>query len=108
MDDDFFLDENSNIKYMMDFLDETGFDLVFGSINKNEQIKWESFNKLVLEPANDGFCFKREPLPNTIPVKGYEDDCIVVQIARNFFMGRTLTAGSVRHGTFMFSAIFTV
>jgi len=96
MDDDFWLDTDANIPYMANFLDETGFDLVFGSIGK-AQIKWESYNKLVLEPAEDGFCFSRVELPNRIPVKGFEDQCHVVQIARNFFMGRTLTAGSVRH-----------
>ena len=98
MDDDFWLDTNANIPYMVDFLDKTGFDIVFGSIGKAEQIKWESFNKLKLEPAEDGFCYNRVPLPSRIPVKGFEHQCHVVQIARNFFMGRTLTAGSVRHG----------
>ena len=98
MDDDFWLDSDANIQYMVDFLDKTGFDIVFGSINKAETSNWERFNKLVLEPAEDGFCFNRVLLPNTIPVKGFEKQCHVVQIARNFFMGRTLTAGSVRHG----------
>jgi hypothetical protein len=98
VDDDFWLDTDANIPYMVNFLDETGFDLVFGSIGKAEQIKWESFDKLVLEPAEDGYCFNRVEMPNRIPVKGFEDECHVVQIARNFFMGRTLTAGSVRHG----------
>ena len=98
MDDDFWLDKDANVPYMVNFLDETGFDLVFGSIGKAEQIKWENLDKLVLEPAEDGFCFNRVELPNQIPVKGFEDQCHIVQIARNFFMGRTLTAGSVRHG----------
>jgi hypothetical protein len=98
MDDDFWLDTDANIPYMVDFLDKTGFDIVFGSIGKAEQIRWESLNKLELEPAKDGFCYNRVALPSRIPVKGFEEQCHVVQIARNFFMGRTLTAGSVRHG----------
>jgi hypothetical protein len=107
MDDDFWLDTDANLQYMVNFLDKTGFDLVFGSIgNDQKQIKWESYNKFLHEPAEDGFCFSRVEMPNRIPVKGFEDECHVVQIARNFFMGRTLTAGSVRHGKYSLTPNF--
>ena len=99
MDDDFWLDTDANLEYMLNFLDNTGFDLVLGSIgNDHRQSTWESYNHIVHEPADDGFCFSRVELPNRIPVTGFEEECHVVHIARNFFMGRTLTAGSVRHG----------
>lgn len=96
-DDDFVFYEESDMEYMVDVLDKSGFDVVGGGVDTHQRNAWQSSDFIEIKTSPEGYCYTRKPFPTLMTLPGF-DNCYVVDIILNFFMARTNTAGTVRMG----------
>ena len=99
-DDDFKFNKNTDLAKMLEVIARTGFDIIGGGINQSKLTKWGSVGRFRIERGHSGHCVSRRP--GFYGALGSYPDCQVGDIIQNFFIGRTLTAGSIR-----FDPLFT-
>ena len=98
VDDDFIFNSHTDLEYMINVADKSGYDIVGGGVSSDQRNTWAERDHFVLERDADGFCYHRVRFSNEIKLPGFEDECLVVDVLLNFFLGRTATAGRVRMG----------
>jgi hypothetical protein len=109
-DDDFQLSNETDLSYMVHVAEKSGFDIIGGALNKHERSGWARADFFNLRRSETGFCFSRasykslalpgmsSPYLFVINKSGFEDECYIVDVMDNFFLGRTVTAGKIRFG----------
>ncbi|CAG5077043.1 Oidioi.mRNA.OKI2018_I69.PAR.g8618.t1.cds [Oikopleura dioica] len=85
----------TDLRYMVNVAETTGYDLIGGSLNKHERSPWAKSDFMNIRPSPTGFCFHRG-IYQHLELPGFEDECRIVDIMDNFFLGRTVTAGKIR------------
>ena len=95
-DDDFIFTEETDLGYLLKVIETSGYDVIGGSINSHEPNTWSSQIKLDIERTSAGNCFNRSTMEQQIPLPKFESGCIVADIVENFFLARTISAGSIR------------
>merc|ERR1712131_44693 len=102
-DGDWFFNEGTSLEKFLDVIENTGFDPIGGLVGGESMIvgpsnsffnNWLNYGNYKIKKGASGNCISREfgfrgPLP------GYEK-CQACDIVINFFIARTLTAGTVR------------
>lgn len=96
VDDDFVFNNETDLEFMVKVADTTGYDVIGGGVGAPRRNIWQERDHFVIERAKEGFCYNRVRFGNTIPLPGFEDDCIVQDVILNFFLGRTSTSGRIR------------
>ena len=81
---------------MLNIIETTGYDIIGGGVGMDHLNAWRAYAIMKIEKGNfdDGFCIKRAK-GNYGTIPGYPN-CYVVDLIANFFIARTLTAGSLR------------
>ena len=82
---------------MLRVTETTGFDIVGGSLKKHVRSPWAQSDFINIRASENGFCFHRGMYRN-LQLPGFEDECLIVDLMDNFFLGRTATAGKIRFG----------
>ena len=70
--------------------------MVGGAVGSHAENFWNARNKLDIQRANNGHCYDRVEYPHRMPLPQFEADCHITDIVQNFFLARTLTAGTIR------------
>ena len=99
-DDDFEFGKMTNLVKMLEIIKRTGFDIVGGGVGQPKLSEWANDARWSIEKGKSGHCVSRRS-GFYGSLKSYPD-CHVVDVISNFFIGRTLTAGSIR-----FDPLFT-
>jgi len=99
-DDDFEFGKKTNLVKMLEIIKRTGFDIVGGGVGQPKLSEWANDGRWSIEKGKSGDCVSRRS-GFYGSLKSYPD-CHVVDVISNFFIGRTLTAGSIR-----FDPLFT-
>lgn len=95
VDDDFVFQPNTNLEWQLNVIRTTGYDVIGGGVGMAGESGWARKRNLNIAYGADGNCYARQ-LGKVIPLPGYEKDCHVADIISNFFIARTITAGTVR------------
>jgi len=98
VDDDFIFNSHTDLEYMINVADKSGYDIVGGGVSSDKRNVWAERDHFVFERDSEGFCYHRVRFSNEIKLPGFEDECLVVDVLLNFFLGRTATAGRIRMG----------
>ncbi|CBY30880.1 unnamed protein product [Oikopleura dioica] len=96
VDDDFIFNSHTDLEYMINVADKSGYDIVGGGVSSDKRNVWAERDHFVVERDSEGFCYHRVRFSNEIKLPGFEDECLVVDVLLNFFLGRTATAGRIR------------
>ncbi|CAG5089286.1 Oidioi.mRNA.OKI2018_I69.PAR.g12158.t2.cds [Oikopleura dioica] len=99
VDDDFIFTEDTKLEKFVEVAEESQFDIVGGLVvNKGDKkgADWNSYDKISIQYSAEGNCYKRDKHQILTNLPGFEENCIVNDIVKNFFIGRTSTAGSIR------------
>ena len=104
-DDDFIFNNNTRVERLLDIIVKTGFDIVGGGVTGGDDGfgwgEWGQAMRYDIQRGNSGHCVtRRDGFYGTLSTKF--PDCHVGDVVYNFFIARTLTAGSVR-----FDPLFT-
>ena len=93
-DDDFVFNTNTNLEIFLDIIEKTGFDLIGGGVGTTSLNTWRRHGKYKVKRGSSGYCVNRENgFYGTL--EGFKN-CQVGDVVANFFIARTLTAGTVR------------
>ena len=99
-DDDHEFNQNTNLEKMLDIIQHTGFDIVGGGFGKSTLTQWGSMARYQVQHGQSGHCLTRHAgFHGTL---ASYPNCQVGDVISNFFIARTLTAGSIR-----FDPLFT-
>ncbi|CAG5080152.1 Oidioi.mRNA.OKI2018_I69.PAR.g9488.t1.cds [Oikopleura dioica] len=93
MDDDFVVEKNTSLDYLLEVIESTGYDLVAGTTTNADE-GWGKYNNFDIQRTEKGFCYARRETDH-LPIPGYPG-CMAMDLVRNFFIARTATAGKVR------------
>ena len=104
-DDDFIFNNNTRVERLLDIIVKTGFDIVGGGVTGGDDGfgwgEWGQAMRYDIQRGNSGHCVtRRDGFYGTLSTKF--PDCHVGDVVYNFFIARTLTAGSIR-----FDPLFT-
>ena len=93
-DDDFVFNTNTNLDSFLDIIEKTGYDLIGGGVGTTSLNTWRRHGKYKVKRGSTGYCVNRENgFYGTL--EGFKN-CQVGDVVANFFIARTLTAGTVR------------
>lgn len=70
VDDDFAFTDETNLEYLLDVIETTGYDVVAGAINFARETPWLRHNHLVIDRSDTGNCFNRI-IGRNVPLPGY-------------------------------------
>ena len=99
VDDDFVFNSHTDLAYMVEVADKSGYDIIGGGVSTDKRNTWAERDHFVVERASEGFCYHRVRFSNEIKLPGFEEECLVVDVLLNFFVGKTSSAGRIRMGT---------
>ena len=99
-DDDFLFNKHTQVERFLDIIGKTGFDIIGGGVGRRTLNEWRKIARYDIQRGGSGHCVsRRDGFYGTLT--NYPD-CHVGDVIANFFIARTLTAGSIR-----FDPLFT-
>ena len=99
-DDDHEFHNETNIEAMLEIITKTGFDIIGGGMGFNHFTPWQTFGRYDLTRGSTGHCVARQS--GDFGTLEQYPDCSVRDVIANFFLARTMTAGTIR-----FDPLFT-
>ena len=65
VDDDFIVTENTKLEYLVEIIDESGYDVIGGTVVENDkQDSWDKFGRFEITASKEGFCYSRKKFGN--------------------------------------------
>ena len=96
MDDDFVVTAQTDLEILFSIIEQTNYDVVSGKVGFSDSVsKFQRKEHFSIDKNENGFCYTRIPYQPTIQMPGYPD-CHVTDITSNYFIARTVTAGTIR------------